>query len=59
MLRSRVSGTTRTLALKRAIRESEERTIADKAGENTKTSKIVRRDDSAQDEIYDGDEVRS
>ena len=57
MLRSRVSGTTRTLARRCAIRASEERMIADKAGENTKTSEIVRRNDSAQDEIYDGDEV--
>jgi len=33
--------------------------IADKASENTNTSEIVRRNDSAQGEIYDGDEVRS
>jgi len=41
------------------IRASEERTIADKASENMKTSEIVRRDDLAQDDKYDGDEVRS
>ena len=57
MLRSRVSWTTRTLARRCAIRAGEERTIADKAGEYTKTSEIVRRDDSALDEIYDSDEV--
>src|SRR6266700_2676842 len=52
MLRSRVSGTTRTLAQRRAITASEERTIADKAVENTKMSEIVCRNNSARDEIY-------
>ena len=45
------------LARRHVIKVSEERTIADKASENTKTSEIVHCDDSAQDEIYDGDEV--
>ena len=47
------------LARRRAIRAGKERTIANKASENMKTCEIVHRDNSAQNEIYDGDEVQS
>jgi hypothetical protein len=33
--------------------------VADKASENMKRREIVRCDDSAQDEIYEDDKVRS